>query len=92
MTTSLVTPGTEIGTVGEHQAGEGTTTVDDRIVATTTGHMRIEDGQIIVDASKSIVNIEIGEDGAGGYKCFLTYSVIRPSYAHLTLLLHASSS
>ena len=33
MTTSLVTPGTEIGTVGEHQAGEGTTTVDNRIVA-----------------------------------------------------------
>ena len=47
MTTSLVTPGTEIGTVGEHQAGEGTTTVDNRIVATTTGYMRIDDGQII---------------------------------------------
>ena len=61
MTTSLVTPGTEIGTVGEHQAGEGTTAIDDRIVATTTGYMRIEDGQIIVDASKSIVNIEIGD-------------------------------
>ena len=61
MTTSLVTPGTEIGTVGEHQAGEGTTTVDNRIVATTTGYMRIDDGQIIVDASKSIVNIEIGD-------------------------------
>ena len=51
MTTSLVTPGTEIGTVGEHQAGEGTTTVDNRIVATTTGYMRIDDGHIIVDAS-----------------------------------------
>ena len=61
MTTSLVTPGTEIGCVGEHQAGEGTTAIDDRIVATTTGYMRIEDGQIIVDASKSIVNIEIGD-------------------------------
>ena len=61
MTTSLVTPGTEIGTVGEHQAGEGTTTVDNRIVATTTGYMRIDDGHIIVDASKSIVNIEIGD-------------------------------
>ena len=61
MTTSLVTPGTEIGTVGEHQAGEGTTTIENRIVATTTGYIRIEDGNIIVDASKSIVNIEIGD-------------------------------
>tara|TARA_B100000674_G_scaffold23998_1_gene16769 strand:- start:647 stop:2035 length:1389 start_codon:yes stop_codon:yes gene_type:complete len=61
MTTSLVTPGTEIGSVGEHQAGEGAIAIEDRIVATTTGYMRIEDGHIIVDASKSIVNIEIGD-------------------------------
>ena len=61
MTTSLVTPGTRIGTVGKHRAGEGTTTVDDHIVATTTGYMRIEDEHIIVDATKSIVNIQIGD-------------------------------
>lgn len=61
MTTSLVTPGTDIGIVGELQAGEGTMTIDDRIVATTTGYSRIEDGTITVEASKSIVNIEIGD-------------------------------
>lgn len=61
MTTSLVTPGTNIGIVGELQAGEGTMTIDDRIVATTTGYSRIEDGTITVEASKSIVNIEIGD-------------------------------
>ena len=48
MTTSLVTPGTDIGIVGELEAGDGTTTIDDRIVATTTGYTRVE-----TDASRS---------------------------------------
>ena len=61
MTTSLVTPGTDIGIVGELEAGDGTTTIDDRIVATTTGYTRVENGCITVEASKSIVNIEIGD-------------------------------
>ena len=45
MTPSLVTPGTQVSTSAECEAGEGTIEVNGTILATATGMFSIQDGK-----------------------------------------------
>ena len=61
MTPSLVTPGTQVSTSAECEAGEGTIEVNGTILATATGMFSIQDGKAVVAAKKAIVTPEIGD-------------------------------
>ena len=61
MTPSLVTPGTQVSTSAECEAGEGTIEVNGTILATATGMFSIQDGKAVVAARKEIVTPEIGD-------------------------------
>ena len=61
MTPSLVTPGTQVSTSAECEAGEGTIEVNGTILATATGMFSIQDGKAVVAAKKEIVTPEIGD-------------------------------
>ena len=61
MTPSLVTPGMNVSSTADCEAGEGTIEVDGRIVATAVGAFSINDGIGTVVASKPIVTPEIGD-------------------------------
>ena len=61
MTPSLVTPGTQVSTSTECEAGEGTIEVNGTILATATGMFSIQDGKAVVAARKEIVTPEIGD-------------------------------
>ena len=59
MTPSLVTPGMNVSSTAECEAGEGTIEVDGRIVATAIGAFSINDGIGTVTAAKAVVTPEI---------------------------------
>ncbi|MBT6255357.1 MAG: exosome complex RNA-binding protein Csl4 [Euryarchaeota archaeon] len=61
MTPSLVTPGTQVSTSSECEAGDGTIEVNGSILATATGMFSIQDGIAIVAAQKEIVTPEVGD-------------------------------
>ena len=61
MTPSLVTPGMNVSSAAECEAGEGTIEVDGRIIATAIGAFSIEDGIGTVTAAKPIVTPEVGD-------------------------------
>ena len=61
MTPSLVTPGTQVSTSAECEAGEGTIEVNGSILATATGMFSIQDGMAVVAAQKEIVMPEVGD-------------------------------
>ena len=61
MTPSLVTPGMNVSSTAECEAGEGTIEVDGRIVATAIGAFSINDGIGTVTAAKAVVTPEIGD-------------------------------
>lgn len=61
MTPSLVTPGTQVSTSAECEAGEGTIEVNGTILATATGMFSIQDGKAVVAAKKEIVTPEVGD-------------------------------
>ena len=61
MTPSLVTPGTQVSTSDECEAGEGTIEVNGTILATATGMFSIQEGIAVVAAKKEIVTPEVGD-------------------------------
>ena len=61
MTPSLVTPGMNVSSTADCEAGEGTIEVDGRIVATAVGAFSIIEGVGTVMAAKAIVTPEVGD-------------------------------
>ena len=61
MTPSLVTPGMNVSSAAECEAGEGTIEVDGRIIATAIGAFSIQDGIGTVTAATPIVTPEVGD-------------------------------
>ena len=61
MTTSLVTPGMQVSTTSDCEAGEGTIEVDGRILATAVGNFIIADGIATVTAVKQVCTPEVGD-------------------------------
>ena len=58
MTASLVTPGMQVSTTSDCEAGEGTIEVDGRILATAVGNFIIADGFATVTAVKQVCTPE----------------------------------
>ena len=61
MTASLVTPGMQVSTTSDCEAGEGTIEVDGRILATAVGNFIIADGIATVTAFKQVCTPEVGD-------------------------------
>ena len=61
MTASLVTPGMQVSTTSDCEAGEGTIEVDGRILATAVGNFIIADGIATVTAVKQVCTPEVGD-------------------------------
>ena len=61
MTASLVTPGMQVSTASDCEAGEGTIEVDGRILATAVGNFIIADGIATVTAVKQVCTPEVGD-------------------------------
>ena len=61
MTASLVTPGMQVSTTSDCEAGEGTIEVDGRILATAVGNFIITDGFATVSAVKQVCTPEVGD-------------------------------
>ncbi len=61
MTASLVTPGMQVSTTSECEAGEGTIEVDGNIIATTVGSLTIDEGIASVIAKKQVCIPEVGD-------------------------------
>jgi len=61
MTPSLVTPGMNVSSTADCEAGDGTIEIDGRIVATSVGAFSINEGIGTVTASNAIVTPEVGD-------------------------------
>ena len=61
MTASLVTPGMQVSTTSDCEAGEGTVEVDGRILATMIGNFTINDGIGTVVATKKVLTPSVGD-------------------------------
>ena len=61
MTASLVTPGMQVSTTSDCEAGEGTVEVDGRILATMIGNFTINDGIGTVIAVKEVLTPSVGD-------------------------------
>ena len=61
MTASLVTPGMQVSTTSDCEAGEGTVEVDGRILATMIGNFSINDGIGTVIAVKEVLTPSVGD-------------------------------
>ena len=61
MTTSLVTPGTKVGTHPAQTAGPGTAVHGTDLIATVLGHVHKADGSVSVEAMNHVLDIKVGD-------------------------------
>jgi len=61
MTASLVTPGMQVSTTSDCEAGEGTVEVDGRILSTAVGNFAIDGGIATVTPMKKVCTPEVGD-------------------------------
>ncbi|HIF90355.1 MAG TPA: hypothetical protein EYQ58_02235, partial [Candidatus Poseidoniales archaeon] len=61
MTASLVTPGMQVSTTSDCEAGEGTIERDGAIISTVIGQFSIDEGIGSVSATKMITTANIGD-------------------------------
>ena len=61
MTTSLVTPGTKVGTHPAQTAGPGTAVHGTDLIATVLGHVHEADGSVSVEAMNHVMDIKVGD-------------------------------
>ena len=61
MTASLVTPGMQVSTTSECEAGEGTIEIDGRILATMIGNFSINDGIGVVAPVRQVISPSVGD-------------------------------